>query len=147
MDIQTIQTIAGFTSSIMFVFGQIPMLIKVFKTRNLESYSLSNLLFANLGNLIHWVYLITIPGPLWYLHAFFTITTAIMLLLYLRYKTRAEKFGEEKHPFKIRKVEGGRENGRFSSRSPAPIFALIRSSLPKSRKVIMQELMNENIAT
>ena len=91
MDIQTIQVIAGFTSSIMFATGQIPMLIKVFKTKNLQSYSLINLVFANVGNLIHWVYLITVPGPLWYLHSFFTITTAIMLLLYLRYEIRSKK--------------------------------------------------------
>lgn len=92
MDIETIQIIAGFTSSIMFASGQIPMLVKVFKTRNLQSYSLSYLVIGNLANLIHWFYIVTIPGPLWYLHAFFTITTAFMLLLYLCYEIRPEKF-------------------------------------------------------
>lgn len=99
MDIQTIQVMAGFTSTIMFATGQIPMLIKVFKTRNLQSYSLSNLVIGNLGNLIHWVYLVTIPGPLWYLHAFFTITTAAMLFFYLRY----EKWGKKNVPQKVSK--------------------------------------------
>jgi hypothetical protein len=88
----------------MFASSQIPMLVKVFKTRNLQSYSLSNLVISNLGNLIHWVYIVTVPGPLWYLHGFFTVTTAVMLLLYLRYEIGAEKFKAENRPFTFRKL-------------------------------------------
>ena len=87
MDIQTIQTVAGFISSIMFAASQVPMMLKVLQTKNLKSYSLSNLVLSNIANLIHWLYLITIPGPLWYLHAFFTITAVVMLILYLCYET------------------------------------------------------------
>jgi hypothetical protein len=43
---------------------------------------------SNLGNLIYWLYVISLPvGPVWFLHGFFTITTGLMLLFYLRYET------------------------------------------------------------
>lgn len=104
MGIQIIQILAGFISSIIFAIGQISMLVKVLKTRNLKSYTLSNLVLANLGNLIDWVYLVTVPGPLWYLHSFFTITTAVMLLFYLCYELGLKKFKLENQQPNIRNL-------------------------------------------
>ncbi len=87
MDIQTLQVIAGFTSTAMFVSSNLPMLFKAFKTKDLKSYSFANILLSNLGNLVHWLYVSSLPvGPIWFLHGFFTLATALMLLWYLRYE-------------------------------------------------------------
>ncbi len=87
MEIGQVQLMAGLVSSSMFVFGTLPMLFKAFKTHDLQSYSLGNLALSNFGNLIHWVYVASLPvGPVWLLHGFFTLTTALMLVWYLRYE-------------------------------------------------------------
>jgi hypothetical protein len=87
MDIQTLQVLAGFTSTAMFVTSNLPMLLKAYKTKNLRSYSLGHIVLSNLGNLIHWLYIASLPvGPIWFLHGFFTVATAIMLFWYLRYE-------------------------------------------------------------
>ncbi len=96
MEIQRIQIMAGFASSLIFAGGNFPMLFKAVKTRDLRSYSLANITLSNVGNFIYWLYVVTLPvGPIWYLHGFFTVTTALMLLLYLRYeagKTRSTHY-------------------------------------------------------
>jgi len=87
MDIQTLQIFAGFTSTAMFVTSNLPMLLKAFKTKNLKSYSLGHIALSNLGNLIYWLYISSLPfGPVWILQGFFTISTALMLFWYLRYE-------------------------------------------------------------
>jgi hypothetical protein len=59
--------------------------VKAARTRELRSYSLSNLLLSNAGNVIHSFYVFHLPvGPLWVLHTFYLITTALMLVWYLR---------------------------------------------------------------
>ncbi|MEP7293527.1 MAG: hypothetical protein ABI835_17205 [Chloroflexota bacterium] len=85
MDIQTLQIAAGGVSSFFFISSNLPMLLKAFKTKNLRSYSLSNLVLNNVGNLIYWLYVSSLPiGPVWFMHTFYTITTALMLICYLR---------------------------------------------------------------
>jgi hypothetical protein len=65
------------------------MLQKAFKTRDLSSYSMGNMLLANAGNLIHSVYVFHLPaGPIWALHSFYLLSTALMLIWYLRYQWR-----------------------------------------------------------
>jgi hypothetical protein len=87
MELQTLQVFAGFTSTVMFVTSNLPMLLKAYKTKNLKSYSLGHIALSNLGNLIHWLYIASLPkGPIWFLHGFFTVATAIMLFWYLRYE-------------------------------------------------------------
>lgn len=87
MDIQTLQVFAGFTSTAMFVTSNLPMLFKAFKTKNLKSYSLGHIALCNLGNLIYWLYITSLPfGPIWILQGFFTVSTALMLVWYLRYE-------------------------------------------------------------
>lgn len=86
MEPQTLQIIAGSISSFLFISGNIPMLVKACKTRNLQSYSFSNILLVNAGNLIYWLYISNLPlGPIWVLHTFYTVVQLLMLLLYLRY--------------------------------------------------------------
>jgi hypothetical protein len=43
-------------------------------------------LLSNIGNLIHWLYIVALPiGPIWLLHSFYTVATATMLVWYLRH--------------------------------------------------------------
>jgi uncharacterized protein with PQ loop repeat len=73
----------------MFVLSTLPMLLKAFRTKDLKSYSLGNILLANAGNAIHSVYVFHLPaGPIWLLHSFHLITTGLMLFWYLRYERR-----------------------------------------------------------
>jgi uncharacterized protein with PQ loop repeat len=91
MEPQIIQVIAGFTSTMIFASSKIPMLMKAFKTKDLESYSLGHIALSNTGNLMYWLYVISLPvGPIWFLQGFFTLTDILMLICYVRY----QKVGE-----------------------------------------------------
>ena len=88
MDID-LSVIAGTISTTIFAISTLPMLLKAFRTRDLRSYSLGNMLLANTGNVIHSVYVFHLPaGPIWALHSFYLLTTALMLIWYLRYQWR-----------------------------------------------------------
>lgn len=88
MDIN-LPVIAGTISTIIFALSTLPMLLKVFRTKDLKSYSLSNILLANVGNIVHSIYVVHLPaGPIWLLHGFYLVTTAMMLIWYLRYEWR-----------------------------------------------------------
>jgi uncharacterized protein with PQ loop repeat len=90
---ESVQMIAGFTSSMIFVMSNLPMLFKAFKTKDLKSYSPIHIALSNLGNLLYWLYVISLPiGPIWFLHGFFTLSTLLMLVLYLRYEKGATSF-------------------------------------------------------
>jgi uncharacterized protein with PQ loop repeat len=80
-------TIAGFISTALFALGTLPMLAKAFRTRNMASYSLGNILMSNVGNIIYSIYVFQLPpGPIWFLHSFYLISTGLMLVWYLRYE-------------------------------------------------------------
>lgn len=82
--------IAGTISTTIFAFSTLPMLLKAFQTKDLKSYSLGNILLSNVGNVIHTFYVFHLPpGPIWLLHAFYLVTTGLMLVWYLRYEWRA----------------------------------------------------------
>jgi uncharacterized protein with PQ loop repeat len=88
--------IAGSISSVIFAASVMPMLIKALRTRDLSSYSPGNLVLANLGNLVHSVYVVSLPaGPLWALHGFYLITTGFMLAMYLRHRKSTYPEGQE----------------------------------------------------
>lgn len=79
---------AGSISALLFISANFPMLLKAYKTRNLRSYSLSNMVLINVGNLLYWLYVINLPiGPIWLLHGFYTLTSAAMLVFYLRFQS------------------------------------------------------------
>jgi hypothetical protein len=81
--------IAGLISTIIFALSTFPMLVKAFQTKDLSSYSLGNILLSNLGNVIHTLYVFSLPpGPIWLLHSFYIVTTGLMLVWYLRYERR-----------------------------------------------------------
>ncbi len=82
----TIPLLAGAVSSVIFACSTLPMLVKAARTKDLSSYSLGNILLSNLGNLVHSVYVFSLPaGPIWALHTFYVLSTALMLVWYLRY--------------------------------------------------------------
>jgi uncharacterized protein with PQ loop repeat len=84
-----LSVIAGTISTSVFVLSTLPMLFKAFQTKDLKSYSLGNLLLSNMGNLIHSVYIFSLPpGPIWLLHSFYLVTTALMLWWYVRFAWR-----------------------------------------------------------
>jgi len=79
--------LAGVASTIIFAASTVPMLAKAYRTRDLSSYSLGNMLLANVGNAVHSVYVLSLPpGPIWVLHAFYLTTTGLMLAWFLRYR-------------------------------------------------------------
>ncbi len=87
MQVAQLQLIAGSLSSLLFATSTIPMLLKVFRSRDMRSYSFSNIAISNVANLVHWLYVSSLPfGPIWLLHAFFTVTTLLLLVGYLRYE-------------------------------------------------------------
>ena len=79
--------LAGTIAAILFTISHIPMLARACKTKDLRSYSLANMVVSNLGNAFYWIYIISLPfGPIWLMHAFYTVSAALMLLWYLRYR-------------------------------------------------------------
>ena len=84
-----LSVLAGTASTALFVASTLPMLAKARRTRDLASYSFGNLLLANVGNLVHSVYVLSLPaGPIWALHGFYTATSLTMLAWFLRYAVR-----------------------------------------------------------
>ncbi|MDQ3656854.1 MAG: hypothetical protein M3457_17505 [Chloroflexota bacterium] len=82
--------LAGTISTVLFMFSTFPMLHKAFRSKDLRSYSLGNMLLANSGNAVHSLYVYSLPpGPIWWLHSFHLITTGLMLAWYLRYEWRS----------------------------------------------------------
>ncbi len=83
----SLATIAGFISTALFTTGTFPMLAKAFRTRNLASYSLGNILLSNVGNVIYSLYVFNLPlGPVWFLHSYNVFTTGLMLVWYVKYQ-------------------------------------------------------------
>ena len=61
------------------------MVVKAARTKDLASYSLGNIVLANVGNVIHSIYIVHLPfGPISWLHGFHVVTTAMMLFWYVR---------------------------------------------------------------
>ena len=83
----SLPTIAGFISTGLFALGTLPMLAKAFRSKNLASYSLGNILLSNVGNLIYSIYVFQLPpGPIWFLYLYNLVSTGLMLVWYLRYE-------------------------------------------------------------
>src|SRR5687767_1091606 len=81
----TLPVIAGSVSTAIFAVSMLPMLVKAGRSRDLSSYSLGNIALANVGNVVHSVYVFDLPaGPVWVLHSFYLVSTLLMLVWYLR---------------------------------------------------------------
>ena len=98
--------VAGMLSTVVFIGSVLPMLFKAVRTRDLASYSLGNLLLANLGNVVHSVYVFSLPmGPIWALHSFYLISSGLMLFWYLRFNPPWR--GPGQHPAPTSAAPGG----------------------------------------
>lgn len=87
--------VAGSVSTAIFVASTVPMLVKARRTKDLASYSLGNIALANLGNLIHAVYVFSLPlGPVWALHGFHLGASGLMLFWYLRHARSRRPLGD-----------------------------------------------------
>ena len=79
--------LAGILSTGLFAMSYLPMLVKAARTRDLSSYSLGNLAITNVGNAVHSVYVFSLPlGPIWFLHTFYLVASALMLVWFMRYR-------------------------------------------------------------
>jgi uncharacterized protein with PQ loop repeat len=79
--------LAGTISTVLFASSTLPMMLKAMRTKDLASYSLANLVLANIGNAVHCIYVVHLPvGPIWALHGFYVVTSGLMLLWCLRYR-------------------------------------------------------------
>ena len=86
MDARTMALLAGTASTTLFVVSYLPMLVRAVRTRDLRSYSRSSLVIANVGNVVQAGYIVSLPlGPLWFLHGFYLVSSALMLALHLRH--------------------------------------------------------------
>lgn len=86
MDARALAVLAGSASTTLFVASYLPMLIRAVRTRDLRSYSRPSLVIANIGNLVQSGYVLSLPmGPLWFLHGFYLVSSALMLGLHLRH--------------------------------------------------------------
>ncbi len=87
-----LSVVAGVVSSTIFVTSTFPMLIKALRTKDLGSYSLTQIIMSNVGNIVHSIYVFSLPvGPIWALHSFYLITTALMLVWYVRFEMSGTK--------------------------------------------------------
>lgn len=83
---------AGYVSTLLFAVATLPMIVKAIATRDLASYSRSNLLLVNGGNLVHSIYIYSLPpGPIWLLHACYLATSVVMLVWHLRFGTATDR--------------------------------------------------------
>jgi uncharacterized protein with PQ loop repeat len=70
---------AGTVATIVFAASHLPMLRKAIRTRDVRSYSVTNLALVNVANILYSFYVFTLPlGPVWALHSFYFVTAAIM---------------------------------------------------------------------
>lgn len=77
---------AGTIATVVFAASALPMLGKAARSKDLASYSRSNLVLANVGNFVYSLYVFHLPpGPIWLLHTFHAGTSALMLFWSLRY--------------------------------------------------------------
>ena len=95
--------LAGTTSTVLFAGASLPMLAKAIRTHDVRSYSLLALIATNAANLIHTIYVVSLPpGPIWVLHGFYVVTEALMIVLYVR---------------QVRAASANRRSGATSPRS------------------------------
>ena len=82
----TLPIAAGTLATIVFAASALPMLGKAVRSRDLRSYSRTNLVLANVGNAVYSIYVFHLPpGPIWLLHTFYVVSSALMLFWSLRY--------------------------------------------------------------
>jgi len=88
---EQIQMVSGSVAGLIFAAASWNMVVKAWRPKDLGSYSLTQLALTNLGNLFYWLYVISLPiGPIWFMHAFYTLISLLMLVWYFIYRSRPE---------------------------------------------------------
>lgn len=83
---------AGTLSTLIFATSLLPMLWRAARTRDLSSYSTGHLVLSNAGNLVHTVYVLSLPaGPVWALHGIYLTVTGLMLAWKVRWRSRPHR--------------------------------------------------------
>jgi hypothetical protein len=83
---EQVQMITGSLAGLIFAAASWNMLIRAQRTKDLRSYSLGQIGLNNIGNLLYWFYVISLPfGPIWFMHAFFTLASLLMLVWFFTY--------------------------------------------------------------
>lgn len=104
MTMTDLPLIAGTVSTVIFATSYMPMLVKAVRTKDLSSYSPTQLVLTNFGNVLYSAYVFSLPlGPIWALHSFYVVSTALMLAWYVRYAGEAGR--------RVGKVDGARAPG------------------------------------
>lgn len=79
--------VAGSLAGLIFAAASWNMLVKAWRTKDLRSYSLGQIVLNNVGGLFYWLYVISLPfGPIYFMHGFFTLVSLLMLILYFAYR-------------------------------------------------------------
>ena len=66
-----VAVVCGSISTLIFVVGTLPMLVKAARTRICRRTASAHLAMMNLGNALNSVYVLSLPpGPVWALHGF-----------------------------------------------------------------------------
>lgn len=96
MNIETLQLTAGSFSSLIFIFANITMLAKVWRTKDVDSFSLTMVVLNNVGNIVYWLYVSSLPiGPIWFTHTFYTVSTLMLLAWCLKYRGKRDYFRKD----------------------------------------------------
>ncbi len=92
VDGMNLPLIAGAISTTLFAVSMLPMLAKAARSRDLASYSFTNIAMTNLANVVHSFYVFSLPvGPIWLLHGFYGVASALMLIWFFRYARSADR--------------------------------------------------------
>src|SRR5262245_4975646 len=87
-EMEQIQVVAGSLAGLIFAAGSVDMVVKAWRTKDLRSYSLGQIVLNNVGNLFYWLYVLSLPfGPIYFMHGFFTLVSLLMLIWYFAYRT------------------------------------------------------------
>jgi hypothetical protein len=87
-EMEQTQMVAGSVAGLIFAAGSMDMLVKAWRTKDLRSYSLGQIVLNNLGNLFYWLYVVSLPfGPIYFMHGFFSLVSLLMLIWYFAYRT------------------------------------------------------------
>jgi uncharacterized protein with PQ loop repeat len=89
---EQIQMVSGSIAGIIFAMASWNMVVKAWRTKDLSSYSLGQIIFNNVGNLFYWLYVASLPfGPIYLMHGFFTLVSLFMLICYFVYRPISAK--------------------------------------------------------
>ncbi|WP_438854668.1 hypothetical protein [Agromyces sp. M3QZ16-3] len=80
-----VPVLAGMVAAVVFATANLPMVWKALRTHDVGSYSLGSIAMINGANVVYSVYVFSLPlGPVWLLHSFYLVASAIMLVLCVR---------------------------------------------------------------